>query len=289
MLLLLFNHSVISADSLPPHELQHARLPCFPISQSLLKFMSIESMMPSNHLILCCPFTPMPSIIPSIRVFSNESVLPIRWEKYWSFSISPSNECSGLIFFRIDWFDLLAVQRTLKSLHHHSSKSLILQCSAFFMVQLSYPYMTTGKTIALTIQTFVGKDMSLLSNTLSRFVIAFLPRRRRLLISWLQSLSTVILKPKKIVCRCFYFFPIYFSWSDGTKCHDLSILNVEFKLDFSLTSFTFITGSLVPFGFLPLKWYHLHIRDYWYFFQQSWLQFMSYPAWSFTWCNLHVI
>ena len=166
-----------------------------------------------NHLILYRRFLLLPSIFPSIRVFSNESALRIRWPMYWSFSfnISPSNEHSGLISFRMDWLDLLVVQGTLKSLHHHSSKSLILQCSAFFMVQLSYPYMTTGKTIALTIQTFVGKDMSLLSNTLSRFVIAFLPRRRRLLISWLQSLSTVILKPKKIVCRCFYFFPIYFS------------------------------------------------------------------------------
>ena len=145
--------------------------------------------MPSNHLILCCPLLLLPSIFSSIRVFSKESVLHIRWPKYWSFgfSISPSNE--GLISLRTDWFDFLAVQETLKSLlQHHSLKASILQCSAFFMVQLSHPYMTTGKPIALTIiQTFVGKVTSLLFNTLSRFVIAFLPRSRCLLISWLQS------------------------------------------------------------------------------------------------------
>ena len=156
-------------------------------SQSLLKLMSIESVMPSNHLILCRPLLP-PSFFPSIRVFSNESVLPIRWSKYWSFSfhISPSNECSGLISFRMDWLDLLAVQGTLKSfLQHHSSNTSILWCSAFYIVQLSHPYMTTGKAIALTIWTFVGKVMSLLFNTLSRFVIVFLPRSKCLLISWL--------------------------------------------------------------------------------------------------------
>ena len=143
----------------------------FTISWSLLKLMSIESVMPSNHLLLCLPLLLLPSIFPSIRVFSNESVLCFRWPEYWSFSISLSNEYSGLIFFRIDWFDL-AVQRTLKSLlQHHSSKASLLQCSAFFMVQLSHLYMTTGKTIALTVQTFVGKVMSLLFNTLSRFVV----------------------------------------------------------------------------------------------------------------------
>ena len=161
--------------------------------------MSIEPVMPSNHLILCRPLLLPPSIFPSIRVFSNESVLRIRWSKYWSFSfnISPSNEYSGLISFRMDWLDLLAVQGTLKSvLQHHSSKASILQCSAFFMVQLSHPSMTTGKTIALTRQTFVGKVISLLFNKLSRLVIAFLPRNRRLLISWLQSSSAVILEQK---------------------------------------------------------------------------------------------
>ena len=147
----------------------------------------------SNHLILFCPLLSLPSIFPSIRVFSNESALCIRQPKYWSFSISHSNEDSRLISSRMDWFDLLAVQGTLKSLiQHHSSRASILQCSAFFMVQLSHQYRTTGKTISLTIQTFVGKMMSLLFNTLSRFVIDFLPGSKCLLISWLQSLSAVI-------------------------------------------------------------------------------------------------
>ena len=157
--------------------------------------------MPSNYLIGCRPLLLLPSILLSIRVFSNESALRIRWPKYWSFSFSvcPSNEYSGLISFRIDWFDLLAVQGTLESLlQHHSLKASILRRSAFFMVQLSHPYMTTGKTIALTRWTFVGKVMSLLLNTLSRFVIDFLPRSKRLLISWLQSSSAVILEPKII-------------------------------------------------------------------------------------------
>ena len=155
----------------------------------------------TNHLILCCPLLLLPSIFPSIRIFSNESALRMRWPKYWSFSfsISPSNEHSGLISFRMDWLDLLAVQRTLKSLlQHHSSKAPILQCSAFFIVQLSHPY-TTGKTITLTRQTFVGKVMYLLFNMLSRLVITFLPRNRHLLISWLQSPSAVILEPRKTV------------------------------------------------------------------------------------------
>ena len=167
----------------------------FITSQNLLKLMSIELVMPSNHLILCHPLL-LPSIFPSIKVFSNESVLCIRWPKYWSFSfsISPSNEYSGLISFRMDWFDLLVVQGTLKSLpQHHSSKASVLWGSAFFTVQLSHPHMTTGKTIALTIWIFVGKVMSLLFNMLSRFVIAFLPRSKHLLISWLQSPSAVIL------------------------------------------------------------------------------------------------
>ena len=156
--------------------------------------------MPSNHLILCHPLLFPPSIFPRIRVFSNESVLHIRWPKYWSFSfsISPSNEYSGLISFRIDWLDLLAVQGTLRSLlQHHSSKASVLRCSVFFIVQLSHPYMTTGKTIALTRWTFVGKVISLLLNMLSRLVITFLPRSKRLLISWLQLPSAVILEPKK--------------------------------------------------------------------------------------------
>ena len=157
--------------------------------------------MPSNHLILCCPLPLLPSILPSIRVFSNESALCIRRPKYWSFSftISHSNEHPGLITFRMDWLDLLAVQGTLKSLlQYHSSKASIFLCSAFFIVQLSHPYMTTGKTIALTRWTFVVKVMSLLFNMLSRLVITFLPRSKLLLISWLQSPLAVILEPQKI-------------------------------------------------------------------------------------------
>ena len=157
--------------------------------------------MPSNHLILCCPLLFLPSIFPSIRVFSNDSVLHISWPKYWSFSfsISPSNEHSGLISFRMDWLDLFAVQETLKSLLlHHSSKASILQHLAFFMVQLLHPYMTNGKILALTIWTFVSKVMSLLFKMLSKFAIAFLARSKHLLMSWLQSPSAVILEPKKI-------------------------------------------------------------------------------------------
>ena len=168
--------------------------------------------MPSNHLILCRPLLLSPSIFPSIRVFSNESVLHIRWPKYctFSFSISPSSEYSGLISFRIDWFDILAVQEILKSLlQHHSAKASILRHWTFFMVQLSHPYIATGKPIALTRWTFVSKVISLLFNILSGFVIAFLPRSKHLLISWLQSPSAVIWEPKKIVSHCFHCFPIY--------------------------------------------------------------------------------
>ena len=203
-MLLLFSHSVMSdsvvSDSVTQWTAARQASLSFTISLSLLKFMSTETVMPSNHLILCHPLLLLPSIIPSIRVFANESALHIRWPKYWSFSfsISPSNEYAGLISFRIDWFDL-AVQGTFKSLlQHHSSKASILWHSTFVMVQLSHPYMTTGKTIALTRRTFVGKVMSLLLNMLSRLVIAFFPRSKRLLISWLQSLSSMILEPKKI-------------------------------------------------------------------------------------------
>ena len=169
--------------------------------------------MPSSHLILCHPLLLPPSIFPSIRVFWNESAVCIRWPKYWSFSfnISPSNEYSGLIFFRIDWLDPLAVQETLKSLlQHHSSKASIFQCSTFFIIQLSHPYMTTAKNIVLAIQTFVGKTMFLLYNMLSRLAVAFLSRSKRRLISWLQSPSAVILEPQKIKSLSFHCFPIYF-------------------------------------------------------------------------------
>ena len=190
-----FSHSVVS-DSLRPHELQHVRPPC-PSQTPRVHSNSC----PSSrwcHPTICHPLLFLSPILPSIRVFSNESALQMRWPKYWSFSfsISPSNEHPGLISFRMDWVDLLAVQRTLKSLlQHHSSKASIYRCSAFFTVQLSHPYMTTGKTITLTRWTFVGKVMSLLFNMLSRLVITFLPRSKRLLISWLQSPSAVIWEP----------------------------------------------------------------------------------------------
>jgi len=183
-------------------------------------------MMPSNHLIPCCTLPLVPSIFPSIRVFSNESALCVRWPKYWSFSFStsPFNDYSGLISFGIDWLDLLSIWK------HHNLKASVGQCSAFFMVQLSHLYMTTGKIIALTIRTFVSKVVSLLFNMLSRFVIAFLTWSKRLLISRLQSPSAVILEPKKIACHCFHFIPIYLPWSYGAGCHDLSFSNVELYL-----------------------------------------------------------
>ena len=175
--------------------------------------MSIESVIPSSHLILCLPLLLPPSIFPSVRFFSNESVLCIRWPMYWSFSfsISPSNEYSGLISLRMDWLDLLAVQVTLKHLlQHHSSEASVLQLSAFFLAQLSHPYMTTGKTTALTKQTIVGKRISLLFNILSRLVITFLPTSKHLFISWLQSPSVVILEPpQNKVYHFFHCFPIY--------------------------------------------------------------------------------
>ena len=200
-------------------------------SQSMIKLMSIESVIPSNYLVLYHPLLLLPSTFPSIRVFSNEPALCIMWPKYWSFSlrINPTSEYSRLISFRIDWFDGLAVQGTLKCLlQHHSSKASILQYSAFFTVQLSRPYMTTGKTIALAIWTFVGKVMSLVINMLSRFVIAFLSRSKCLLISWLQSPSAMVLESQKIKSVTVHCFFIYLPWSDGARCHDLCLLNVEF-------------------------------------------------------------
>ena len=211
--------------------------------------------MPSNHLILCRPLLLLTSIFPSFRVFSNESALRIRWPKYYSFTISPSNEHSGLISFRMDWFDLLAVQGTLKSLlQHHYLKASILQHSALFMVQLSYPYVTTGKPRTLTGQTFVSKVMSLLFNMLSRFVIAFLPRSKCLLISWLQSPSAVILEPKKIK-------PATVSIVYSSICYEVMGLDamilvfwvVRFKPAFLFSSFTFIK-RLFSFSSLSAIW-----------------------------------
>ena len=215
-------------------------------SQSLLELMSIESVMPSSHLICCRPLFLLPSIFPSIRVFFHELALRIRWPKYWSFcfSISPSNEYSGLISFRMDWLDLLAIRGTLKSLlQHHSWKASILWRSAFFIVQLSHPYMTTGKTIALTRRTFVDKVISLFFNMLSRFVITFLPRSKRLLISWLQSPSAVILEPPKMksanICTV---SPSICHEVMGPDAMILVFWRLRFKPTFSLTSFTFINS-----------------------------------------------
>ena len=208
-------------------------MPGFPVHHQLPEFTQTHVHSVSDAIQPSHPLSPLllrPSIFPNIRVFSNDSVLHIRWPKYWNFSfnISPSNEYPGLIF-RMDWLYLLAVQGTLKSLlQHHSSKASITWHSPFFIVQLSHSYMTTGKTIALTRRTIVDKVMSLLFNMLSRLVITFLPRSKRLLISWLHSPSAVILEPKKNqVWHCFQCFPIYFPWSDGTRCHDLRFLNVE--------------------------------------------------------------
>ena len=200
--------------------------PGFPVLHYLLEFAQIHVhwVSDANLLILSCPFLLLPSVFPRIRVFSNESVLHIRWPKYWSFNISPSNEYSGMISFRIDWFDLLVVQGTLKSLlQHHSSKASVLQHSPFFMVWLSYPYMTTGKTIALTRRTFVDK-VSLLFNMLSRFVIASFPRSKHLLMSWLQSPSAVTVVPKmSLLPRSPLLFAV--KWWDQIPW---SFLNVEF-------------------------------------------------------------
>ena len=204
-------------------------MPGLPVHHQLPEFTQThELVMPSNHLILCRPFLLLSSVFPSIRVFSNESVLHFRWPKYWSFSfsISPSSEYSGLISFRMDWLDLLVVQGTLKSLlQHHSS---ILRRSAFFTVQLSHPYMSTGKTIALTRWTFVGKVMSLLFNMLSKLVITFLPRSKRLLISWLRSPSAVILEPRKIKSDTVSTVSPSISHEGWDRLHDLHFLNVEF-------------------------------------------------------------
>ena len=214
--------------------------PGFPVRHQLPRLAHVQHefepwchpVMPSNYLILCHPLLLLPSIFPSIRVFSNESVLHIRWPKYWSFSfsISPSNEYSELISFRVNWFDLLVVQGTLKSLlQHHNAKASILQCSDFFMVQISHPYMITRKTTALTICTFFGKVMSLLFNMLSMLVIAFLLRSKHLWISWLQPLSAVISEHKKIKSVTVSIVSSsYLPWSGGTGCHDHRFWNVDF-------------------------------------------------------------
>ena len=284
-----FSHSVMS-DSVTPWTAAHQAALSITSSWSLLKLMSIKSVMPSNHLILCCPLLLLPSIFPSIRVFPNKAVLCIRWPKYWSVSFSPSNEYSGLISFRNDWFDLLAVQGTLKHLlQYHNSKASVLQHSAFFMGQLSHPYLTTGKTIALSWWTFVSKVMSLLFNMLSRFVIAFLPRSEYLLISWLQSPSAVILEPKKIKS-------VTVSMVSPSVCHEVMgpdaiifiLWMLSFKPAFSLYSFTFIkrlfsSSSLFAIRVVSSAYLRLLI-----FLPAILFQLVLYPAQNFAWCTLHV-
>ena len=261
-------------------------------SQSPPKPMSIELVMPSNHLILCRPLLLLPSIFPSIRVFSNELTLRMRWPKYWSFSfnISPSNEHPGLISFRMNWLDLFAVQGTLKNLlQHHSSKASVLRRSAFFIVQLSHPYMTTGKTTALTRRTFAGKVMSLLFNRLSKLVITFLPRRKCLLISWLQSPSAVILEPRKIKSDTISTVsPSIFHEVMGPDAMILIFWMLSFKPTFSLSSFTFIkrlfsSSSLSAVRVVASAYLRLLV-----FLPAILIQLVLHPAQHFSWCTLHI-
>ena len=260
-------------------------------SRSLLKLMPIESVMQSSHLILCRPLLLLPPIPPSIRIFSNEPALHMRWPIYWnfSFSISSSNEHPGLISFRMDWLDLLAVQGTPKSLlQHHSSKASIFRHSDFFTVQLSHPYMTTGKTIALTRRTFVGKVMSLLFNMLSSLVIIFLPRSKHLIIWWLQSPSAVILEPQKI--KSDTVSTVFSSISHEVMGPDAMILvfwMLSFRPTVSLSSFTLIKRLFSSSSLSAIGLCHLHIWGYWYFFQQSWFQLVLLPAQGFSGCTLH--
>ena len=253
-----------------PWTAAHQALLSFTNSQSLLKLMSIESVMPSNHLILCHPLLPH-SIFPSIRVFSNESVLHLKWPNYWSFSfsINPSNEYSGLISFRMDWLDLLAVQGTLKSLlQHHSLEALVLQCSAFL-------YGPT-KTIALTIWTFVGKVMSMLFSMLSRFVIAFLPRSKHLLILWLQSPSAIILEPKKMKSDTVSTFSSSI-WHEVLRPDAMILVSwmLSFKPDFPLSSFTFIK-RLFSSSLLSAILGEFNSDDHWiYYYGQKFLRRME--------------
>ena len=235
-----------------PWTAAHQASMSFSTSWSLLKLMSTELVMPFNHLILCHSLL-LPSIFLSLRVFSNELALHIRWPEYWSFRINLSSDYSGLISFKIDWLDLLAVQGTLKSLlQHHSFKASIFQHSAFFMVHHSHLYMTTRKTISLIIQTFVGKVVSLLFNMLSRLVIAFLPRSKCVLISWLQSPSAVILEPRKLKSlTASTFLPSISHEVMGLDALILVFLMLSFKPAFLLFSFTLIKSPLFLFTFLP--------------------------------------
>ena len=249
-----FSPSIVSNCATPWTAAHQASL-SITNTRTLPKSMCIEWVMPSKHLILCLPLLLLPSIFPSIRVFSNKSADRIRWPKYWSFSfkISPSNEHPGLISFRMDWLDLLAVQGTLKSLfQHHSSKASSLWCSAFFIVQLSHPYMTTGKTIAFSRWTFVGKVMSLLFNMLPGLVITFLPRSKHLLISWLQSPSAVVLEPRKIKSATVStVFPSIYHEVMGPDAMTLVFWMLNFKPTFHSPLSLSSRGSLVLLHFLP--------------------------------------
>ena len=245
--------------------------------------------MPSNHLILCHPFLLPPSILPSIRVFFNESVLYIGWPKYWSFSfsLSPPNEYWGLISFRMEWLDLLTVQGTLKSLlQHHNSKATILWHSAFFRVQLSYPYMTTGKTITLIRQLFVSKVMSLLFNMLSRLVTTYLPRSKHLLISGQQSPSAVILEPQKI--KSVTVAPSIFQEVMRPDAIILVFWMLSIKPTFSVSSFTFIRRLFSSSSFSAIIVVSSSYLRSLIFFWQSWFQLVLHPAQHFSWCTLHV-
>ena len=283
------------SDSLWPHGLQCARLPC-PSStpRACLNSCPLSQWF---HPIISSSVVPFSSYLqsfPASRSFLVSGPFSSGSQRIsFSFSISPFNKYSGLISFRTDRFDLLAVQGTLKSLlQQHSSKTSILQLSAFFMVQLRHPYMTTRKKIDLTIQIFVDTIMSLIFNALSSLVIIFLPRSKHVLNffkSW-QSPSTMILEPKKrkYSLSLSPLFPVSLLCNDGTKCHDLSFLNVEFKPGFSLSSFNFNKKLLVPLCFLPLGWYHLYIWGCWYFSPQSWFQFVLHSAQYFSWCTLNI-
>ena len=262
--MLQFSHSVVP-NSLWPHALQHTRLPCPSPTPGACSNSSPSSQW--CHPTISSSVVPFSSCLQPFPASGSfpVSVLHSRWPKYWSFSfsISSSNGYSGLISFRIDWLCILQ-SKALSRVFSNTTvqKTSILWCSAFFIVQLSHPYMTAGKAIALSRWTFVSKVMSLIFNMLSRLVINFLSRSKCLLISWLKSPSGVIFKPpQNKVFHSFHGFPIYLPWSDGTRCHDLSFLNVVLSQLLSLSS----RGSLVPLCFLPLGWCHLHIWDYWYF------------------------
>ena len=288
---LLFSHSATS-HSLWPNGLQHARLPCPSVCSGVCSdSCPLSRWCQSIYLNLCRPLLPLPSVFPRVKVFYSGSALCIRWPKYWSFSfsISPSNEHPGLISFRMDWLDLLAVQGTLKSLiQHHSSKASVLWCSAFFMIQLPHPCMTPGKTIALTRQTFVGKVIFQLFNTLSTLVIAFLPRSKCLLISWLRSPFAVILEPKKIKSVTVSIVsPSIYHKVMGPDAMILVFGMLSYKPAFSLSSFTFIKRLFCSSLLLPLVVSSAYLRLL-IFCLAILIPACAYSSPAFAWCTLHI-